>query len=316
MNVSHYFRTLFFIVLFGVLFFSCVNKEAGQGGYESPSGNSVTKEAAAAAGLSGISNAVSNAGEALPEQDAAPELEYTVYRVRQGDMIGILAERFGLTQDTLISVNSIKQTRLIQIGQYLKIPSMPGILYTVRGDGETLDSIARKYEVDADKCSSVNKVSLTQPLSAGTSLFIPDAELDWVTRQEINGDLFIKPIKASFYFSSYFGWRNSPFTGQRTFHNGIDMAASRGTYIYPALAGVVSTVSYDTVYGNYVIITHHSGYKTLYAHMSEVLTAKGRSVSTDTRIGRVGNTGMSTGEHLHFTVFKNGTAVNPVNLWR
>ena len=193
---------------------------------------------------------------------------------------------------------------------------MPGILYTVRKDGETLDSIARKYEVNADNCAVVNKISLTQTLTAGTSLFIPDAELDWVTRQEINGDLFTRPIKGTYYFSSYFGWRNSPFTGKRSFHNGIDMAASRGTYIYPALSGVVTTVSCDSIYGNYVIVTHHSGYKTLYAHMSEVLTKKGRSVTTDTRIGRVGNTGMSTGDHLHFTIFKNGTAVNPVNLWR
>ena len=304
---------IFFVV---TLLISCKETKTGQGGFESPSGNPITSDAISNAGLSGISSTVSLSTAEDNDEEQIPELEYTVYRVRQGDMIGILAEKFNLTQDTLISVNSIKQTRLIQIGQYLKIPSMPGILYTVRKDGETLDSIARKYEVNADKCAYVNKVSISQTLSAGTSLFIPDAELDWVTRQEINGDLFIRPIKGSYYFSSYFGWRNSPFTGQRSFHNGIDMAASRGTYIYPALSGVVTTVSYDNVYGNYVIVTHHSGYKTLYAHMSEVLTAKGRSVSTDTRIGRVGNTGMSTGDHLHFTIFKNGTAVNPVNLWR
>lgn len=310
------FRCVCIILFLTTLFTSCTNKNSGQGGFESPSGNPVTKEDAVAAGLSGISAAIGQQEMLEKEETPLPELEYTVYRVRQGDMIGILAEKFNLSQDTLISVNSIKQTRLIQIGQYLKIPSMSGILYTVRKDGETLDSIARKYEVDSDKCAYVNKVSLTQTLSAGTSLFIPDAELDWVTRQEINGDLFIRPLKGTYYFSSYFGWRNSPFTGQRSFHNGIDMAASRGTYIYPALSGVVTTVSYDTVYGNYVIVTHHSGYKTLYAHMSEVLTSRGRSVTTDTRLGRVGNTGMSTGDHLHFTIFKNGTAVNPVNLWR
>ncbi len=316
MKIFTIFKYLCIVFLITVFLVSCTEKKSGQGGFESPSGNPVSGEAFSGTGLSGLSVSIGDLKRSEQDESDVLELEYTVYRVRQGDMIGILAEKFNISQDTLISVNSIKQTRRIQIGQYLKIPSMKGILYTVRKDGETLDSIARKYEVDSEKCARVNKVSLLQTLSAGTSLFIPDAELDWVTRQEINGDLFIRPIKGSYYFSSYFGWRNSPFTGQRSFHNGIDMAAARGTYIYPALSGVVTTVSYDSVYGNYVIVTHHSGYKTLYAHMSEVLTARGRSVTTDTRLGRVGNTGMSTGDHLHFTVFKNGTAVNPVNLWR
>ncbi len=316
MKSKSLFRSVSTVIVILFLLISCKETNAGQGGYESPTGNPVTKEDISPEGLSGVSTTVSLSTAEESNEDQLPELEYMVYRVRQGDMIGILAEKFSITQDTLISVNSIKQTRLIQIGQYLKIPSMPGILYTVKKDGETLDSIAKKYEVNVDTCAHVNKVSSNQTLSAGTSLFIPNAELDWVTRQEINGDLFIKPLKSSYYFSSYFGWRNSPFTGQRSFHNGIDMAAPRGTYIYPALSGKVTTVSYDTVYGNYVIVTHHSGYKTLYAHMSEVLTVKGKSVSTDTRLGRVGSTGMSTGDHLHFTVFKNGNAVNPVNLWR
>lgn len=314
--ILHVLKLSFFVLL--VFFFTACQKQSlGQGGFESSGRDILVKDFfESETGLAGVSGLSLSLGIIPPKELDDEDLEYSVYRVKSGDMIGVLADEFGLTQDTLISVNAIRQTRLLQVGQYLKVPSMSGIIYTVRTDGETVEAIAKKYEVDEEKCAKTNKVSASQALQAGTSLFVPGAELDWVTRQEINGDLFIRPLRSSYYFSSYFGWRNSPFTGQRTFHNGIDMAAPRGTYIYPALAGTVTTVSYDNVYGNYVIVTHHSGYKTLYGHMSETLARRGQAVSTDSRIGRVGSTGMSTGDHLHFTVFKNGVAVNPQGLWR
>ncbi len=239
-------------------------------------------------------------------------ITYQTYRVKSGDMIGFIADEFNVTQDTIISVNNIKQSRLIQPGQYLKIPSMPGIIYTVKKDGETPSTIAAKYEINAEKCALVNNVSAGTELSAGTSLFVPDAELDWATRQEINGDLFKKPLRARYWLSSPYGWRDSPFNeGKRTFHGGLDMAVGQGTPIYAALDGTVSATGYNATYGNYVIITHHSGYKTLYGHMSAITCKKGNFVYTNTMIGRVGSTGMSTGPHLHFTVYKNGKTVNP-----
>ena len=268
----------------------------GKGGLETPGIPLVTEET------------LESAESVSPDY----ELSYTSYRVRPGDMIGIIADQKGVTQDTIISVNNIRSSRLLQIGMFLKIPSMPGILYTVRKDNETIASIAEKYEVDAEKCAAVNHRGLEDTLSAGVTLFVPDAAMDWVTRQEINGDLFHKPIRARWYLSSKFGWRASPFTGA---HSGVDMACPQGTPIYAALPGTVTATGYNNTYGNYVIITHHSGYKTLYGHMSAILAVKGQYVTTDTRIGRVGSTGMSTGPHLHFTVFKNGKQVNPQNLW-
>jgi murein DD-endopeptidase MepM/ murein hydrolase activator NlpD len=192
---------------------------------------------------------------------------------------------------------------------------MSGILYTIKNKTETPETLAQKYEISAEKIMQVNKIALGDSLSEGTLLFLPDAELDWVTRQEINGDLFRKPLRQGYYMSSPFGWRNSPFTGARTYHNGVDMATSQGTPIYAALAGRVAASGYDTVYGNYVIISHHSGYRSLYGHMSVRDVAAGQQVTVGTRIGKVGNTGMSTGPHVHFTIFKNNTAVNPMNLW-
>ncbi|MGI5174483.1 M23 family metallopeptidase [Treponema sp. OMZ 840] len=244
-----------------------------------------------------------------------PELTYSAYRIRKGDMISVIAENFGVTQDTLISINNIRQTRRIQIGEYLRIPSMPGILYTTKKPGETPGSIAEKYQVSAKKTAAVNHLNEQSALEAGVTVFVPDAFLDWVTRQEINGDLFRRPLRGRYYLSSVFGWRNSPFTGKRSFHNGVDMAAATWTPVYAALVGKVTTVGYNSVYGNYVIVAHHSGYRTLYGHLAGVKARKGQHVDTKSVIGWVGNTGLSTGPHLHFSVFKYGSAVNPMGLW-
>ncbi len=288
----------------------------GKGGLDSPGIPQVTVNTVEQAMLTTDDMGIVAAVNENLELEAQPELSYFSYRIKKGDMIGVIAEQYGVTQDTLISVNNIKSSRLIQIGQYLKIPSMPGILYTVREDGETIDTIAQKYEVDSIKCSSINKVDQTESLKAGTALFVPDAELDWITRQEINGDLFKKPIHGHYYTSSYFGWRVNPFdASRRTYHGGIDMACSSGTNIYAALDGTVTTAGWSDIYGNYVIVTHHSGYQSLYGHMSKITCKKGQHVGTSTVIGKVGSTGQSTGPHLHFTVYKNGRSVNPANLW-
>ena len=257
-------------------------------------------------------------GEEAVQQDVSEDelsLTYQTYRVKSGDMIGFIADKYDVTQDTIISINNIKQSRLIQVGQYLKIPSMPGILYTTKTKGETPSTIAEKYKVDAEKCALVNNISIDTELESGLQLFVPDAQLDWATRQEINGDLFRKPLHSRYYLSSYYGWRDSPFnTGKRSFHTGIDMACSTGTPIYPAMDGVVTAAGYNSTYGNYVIVQHHSGYKTLYGHMSKITCRKGNFVYTTTQIGKVGSTGLSTGPHLHFTVYKNGKTVNPLGL--
>ncbi len=253
--------------------------------------------------------------QAIQNADLYPELAYSAYRIREGDMIGVIAEQFGLSQDTLISVNNIRQTRRIQIGEYLRIPSISGILYTTKSEGETPETVAEKFQVSAKKTAAVNHLVERTPLAAGTTLFVPDAFLDWITRQEINGDLFKRPIHGRYYFSSPYGWRNSPFTGKRSFHNGVDMASPMWTPIYAALSGKVTVAGSSAVYGNYVIVSHHSGYRTLYGHMADIKVRTGQYVDTKTVLGWVGNTGMSTGPHLHFTIFKHGSTINPVSLW-
>ena len=243
-----------------------------------------------------------------PESFSRPRmLLYNTYTIQKGDIIGDLAAAFGLNQDTLISVNNIKNTRLIQIGQVLKIPNQDGVFYTAK-EGDTVQNIAGKYQLDPVAIQTVNEL-FSNELNPGAALFIPGGRLDWVNLQEINGDLFIWPVPG--YITSPYGYRNSPFTGLRQFHSGLDIGSSAGTPVKAAMSGRVSAVGWDDILGNYVVVSHHSGYRTLYGHMSVVRVKSGAYVGIGERIGDVGSTGLSTGPHLHFTVYKDGKTVNP-----
>ncbi|WP_461256286.1 peptidoglycan DD-metalloendopeptidase family protein [Treponema sp. R80B11-R83G3] len=235
------------------------------------------------------------------------------YMVQSGDNISTLATNLGLNQDTIISVNKITYSRGLQAGKPLKIPNQDGIFHTVK-NGESLSSIAQKYNANTETIKTVNEL-FSDKVVTGTELFIPGARLDWSKLQEINGDLFIWPVNGA--ITSYYGWRRDPFNrGRRHFHNGIDIKGNTGTPVRAAMAGTVTATGYDNVFGNYVIINHHSGYRTLYGHMNLIRTRTGAYVSQGERIGDVGNTGQSTGSHLHFTVYKNGTPINPRALMR
>ncbi|MCL2006951.1 MAG: M23 family metallopeptidase [Treponema sp.] len=241
-----------------------------------------------------------------------PHLTYRSYVMESGDIIGNIALMTGLNEDTLISVNDIRNTRLMQIGQVIRIPNQDGIYYTVQ-PGDTLESIAERYSTSTMNISIANEM-FGENISQGERLFIPGGRMDWIARQEINGDLFLWPSIGR--VTSPFGWRNDPFGSGRQFHTGIDIGGNSGNPVRAAMSGRVANVGYNNVYGNFVLINHHSGYRTLYAHMSTVRVRAGVNVASGETIGSVGSTGLSTGPHLHFSVFKDGVLVNPRALMR
>lgn len=113
------------------------------------------------------------------------------------------------------------------------------------------------------------------------------------------------------YNSSSFGWRVDPFTGKMAFHEGLDFMAESGTPIYAAASGIVTQVSSTPDYGNMVKLDHGAGLETRYAHADRILVSPGDRVEKGQRIALVGNTGRSTGAHLHFEVRLNGVALDP-----
>ncbi len=134
-------------------------------------------------------------------------------------------------------------------------------------------------------------------------------------RQNRGGKLFLPLPQDSYRLTSGFGYRKDPFTGRASGHNGLDMAAPRGTDIYAAEDGIVVVAGYQRGYGNAIVIKHDNQISTLYAHIREggILVKSGQVVKRGQKIAEVGSTGRSTGNHLHFTVYEKNNAKNPSN---
>ncbi|MBQ4236400.1 MAG: M23 family metallopeptidase [Treponema sp.] len=133
--------------------------------------------------------------------------------------------------------------------------------------------------------------------------------------EENMAEEFINPLKnVKFYLTSQFGPRIDPISRVPSNHNGIDMAVATGTPVYAVKSGVVEVSGWHNRYGNYIIVRHEGNYKSLYAHLSRLLTNKGDRVEQGEKIGLVGTTGYSTGPHLHLTMYKNGNLVDPLTL--
>lgn len=124
----------------------------------------------------------------------------------------------------------------------------------------------------------------------------------------------IWPCPSYTYISSEFGGRVSPITGEwQSGHKGLDIASGKGNPVIAAASGTVVKSYLSSSYGNYIVVSHGGGLMTAYAHLTRRMVSAGDSVAAGQQIGTVGSTGNSTGNHLHFEVYQNGTAVNPRN---
>ena len=127
--------------------------------------------------------------------------------------------------------------------------------------------------------------------------------------------IFLWPCPSSNHITSYFGNRTPPKQGASSDHKGIDIGASMGAQVIAAAAGKVTTVSYNSARGYFIVVDHGSGYVTLYQHLSRQDVKVGDMVKAGQQIGAVGETGISTAPHLHFEVHVNGTPVDPLQFF-
>lgn len=230
------------------------------------------------------------------------------YTVRSGDTVDRIAKKFGLRQDTVISSNNLSSATSIRPGIVLRIPTLNGLSHKVRS-GENLSSLSKRYGIGITQIVDANDLE-SGVLYAGQSLFIPNARLSAASINNFYGESFIWPARG--IISSPFGYRANPFTGLKTYHSAIDIVVGTGTRVKATSAGTVADTGYNSVFGNYIILKHSSGYQSLYAHLSNIGVKEGSSVSQSATIGLSGNTGQSTGPHLHFSIFKSGKALDPV----
>ena len=117
-------------------------------------------------------------------------------------------------------------------------------------------------------------------------------------------------------YTSYFGERVSPITGEDSFHTGLDIAAPMGSDVRSSYSGKVKKTGEDSRNGKYIVVKHSDKLETVYCHLSEILTKKGRKVLSGQVIGKVGSTGWSTGPHLHFEIRKNGKSIDPLSVFK
>ena len=122
----------------------------------------------------------------------------------------------------------------------------------------------------------------------------------------------IYPVKKPLRISSGFGIRYHPIYKRRIFHTGIDIPKAKGTPVYASGNGIVIRKGYCSGYGNYIEIEHTGGFHSLYAHLSKTIVNVGDSVSITQQIACVGNTGISTGSHLHYEIRKGRHYLNPI----
>ncbi len=141
--------------------------------------------------------------------------------------------------------------------------------------------------------------------------YLSDLEAKLLQKSVLKGTLpNSSPVDAAFNSSSY-GWRIDPFNGNKAFHEGLDFSADTGTPIFAAAGGIVTSAEYMPDYGKIVIINHGSGLETRYAHASKLLVKVGERVKKGQLVAEVGNTGRSTGSHLHYEIRLNGNALDP-----
>lgn len=228
--------------------------------------------------------------------------QISVYVVREGDSISQIANMFGVTVDTIIWSNDIKKGGLIKEGQTLVILPVSGINHTVK-KGDTLGSIAKKYKADVAEIISHNGLPKGYTLVVGEELMVPDGKVP----TQYSSASVSKAVRGS-TGPSYEGYYMAPVNGKRSQglhgYNAVDIAAPHGTSIYAAASGkvIISRTGWNGGYGNYVVISHPNGTQTLYAHNSGNIVYVGQEVVQGQVIGYVGNTGRSTGPHVHFEV--------------
>lgn len=233
--------------------------------------------------------------------------EISVYTVRVGDSLSQIAEMFNVTANTILWANDIPSAKSIQPGDTLVILPVAGVRHVVKS-GDTIASIAKKYEGDVEEILSYNQLEDGTELSVGETLVIPGGALHSATVQTS-----AKPVKSSASTNSSSAGSSNlshPLPGATKTqgihgYNGVDLAAPAGTGIRASAAGEVivsKSTGWNGGYGSYIVIKHSNGVQTLYAHLSRNDVGVGAYVATGEIIGGVGNTGKSTGTHLHFEV--------------
>jgi len=243
------------------------------------------------------------------------------YVVKSGDTVSGIAQKYGISVDTIRWENNLVSLGSIKPGQTIRILPVSGVRHKVER-GETIYSIAKKFNANPQSIVDFPFNSFadneTFSLASGQDLIVPEGVkpnvVAWSPSVNIKQTT---PNAGAVSATGSFVW---PIGGRITqrftwYHRGLDIATSHGTPVLAADSGKVTAAGWpdNSGYGNRVVIDHGNGFVTLYGHLSKVSVVVGQTVNRGNVIGLEGSTGRSTGPHLHFEIKRSGVLVNPLD---
>ncbi len=278
----------------------------------------------------------STSAEDTSTQVANPDLRDKIieYKVQEGDTVSTIAEKFGVSEDTIRWQNDLVSKDSIKIGDTLEVLPVTGVSYKV-AKGDTVNSIAKKFSGGGAAAETIQGVAQgildfpfntfandeTYELAIGQTVIVPNgvkqSDVLWspiasvVTRTT--------PNAGSVTATGQFVWPTQGVITQNFawYHPGVDIANNAAPAVLAADAGTVVYSGWDpSGYGNKVMISHGNGYTTLYGHLQKIYVVSGQTVARGNAIGQMGSTGRSTGTHLHFEIYTPGGRVNPLSMLR
>jgi len=247
----------------------------------------------------------------------------TKYAVVAGDTASSIAQKYNVSLETLLYVNSLRETDILAVGKELTILPVSGIYYDVKA-GDSVETVASAYKIDAQTIVEVNWLEKPYTLEVGQQLVLPNVEPPKPVEVALPQYAAVTPAAPSepIRGSGAFVWpvggtmtRGYGWLSYGVYHNGLDLANSCGTAVVAADSGYVSVAGWRAGgYGITVWLNHGNGYESRYAHLSGTAISAGQYVSRGQVIGYIGNTGYSFGCHLHFMVERNGGEINPLSV--
>lgn len=243
--------------------------------------------------------------------DATLAEEILTHTVADGETVADAASALGVSIANVRASNLFRGSEPLQPGQVL-FASHDGVLHLIKA-GQTLTDIAVTYAVPKETIAAANGISVNQTIFAGERLLVPTmTDTYWeyvVVLSRGVSALFIWPVLGDVV--STFGWREHPVLGNRHHHDGIDIDVAEGTLVHAAASGTVFFYGDQPGYGNVLILEHDDGFFTMYGHLSNSFVEQGRFVEVGQGVAQSGNTGISSGPHLHFEIRNGQFPIDP-----
>lgn len=244
----------------------------------------------------------------LQKQPAAHTVKFYKSALKEGESLSLIALQRNIDLGTLLSVNRINRLeRFKQGGSYL-LPTQNGQLHRVK-TYESLAGIAEKHNISLENLLAANGLNKTEDMR-GKDIFIPGAKMTQRRLNSIIGQALLFPVPA--IVNSYYGQAAAPALGLNLKTDGLTLKTQPQQEVYASAAGQVVETGLHPSYGYYIVIAHRNNLQTFYGHLENIQIRRGAKVRQGQTIGRIGASGRSAGNILHFSVFQWGKPVDPL----